>query len=232
MNKAVLTIQEAPDGMWSLCAAGQKADVPLYTPRKQPFALPSRALAEALAKEWRGRKAFSARLMPLTAIAFAAIDVVQSHRAQMEGALLAYAETDLLCYRSETPALRGRQQERWDPVLAWVRQQFNCGISCTDGVMPVVQPAETLECFRAELQGMDAFQMAAFTVLTQNLGSLLLAFAVRGAHMEAAEAFHCSRVDEDYQAEQWGEDSVSVARAREIERDVLAAERFLLFLSR
>lgn len=204
--------------------------LPERTPRKNAFTLPTKALADAIAAEWNGKQAFSARLMPLTAIANAALDIMPTHRLQMEQAMLAYAETDLLCYRSETPELRKRQQEKWGPVVAWAVKNFG-EIEITDGVMPVEQHEKTNEKLRGAIAAMDDFALSAFSVLTQNLGSLLLALAVQAQHISGQDAFKSSRVDEDFQGEQWGEDSVSIARAREIERDVLAAERFLTLVN-
>ena len=79
MNSPAPRIEETKDGC-RLYAVGQKGDVPMLTPRKQPLVLPSKKLAEALTREITGQKSYSPRNQPLTAIAYAAIDVVQNHR--------------------------------------------------------------------------------------------------------------------------------------------------------
>lgn len=205
---------------------------PLHTPKKNPVLVPSRALAEAVAREWQEDRGFSPKNMPFTAMAFAAIDVIPEHAERMVDALLAYAETDLLFYRSEATELKRKQERAWDPVLTWARGRYDCELLVTEGIMPVEQPAATMARLRAVLEAMPAFEMSAFSVLTQSLSSLMLALAVREGHLTPQAAFTLSRVDEDFQAEQWGEDSVSLARAQEIARDVQMAEKFLRLLGK
>lgn len=206
--------------------------IPALSPRKHPFLLPTEALAQAVGGEWKGRKRFDSKIMPLTAIAFTALDVVAENRGKMVEAMLAYAETDLLLYRSETPELLRRQQEAWDPVLAWADARYEISVKVTQGVMPVEQARHTLNVLRRAVEALDDFALAAFSVLTRGFGSCLLALAVSEGQLESRDAFALSRVDEDYQAELWGEDSVMLGRAREIERDVCAAAEFLRLLEK
>ncbi len=208
---------------WKLQLDGK----PLHTPRRAPLALPTETLANALAAEWRNTKKFTPSAMPMNAIAYTAVDVMSEHAQRMVEAMLAFADTDLLIYRSETPGLRARQDAGWNPIIAWLGEYAGVEPTVTEGVMPINQPPELLAALRDELSGYTPFVMAAFSVLTQNLGSLFLALAVKERRLAAAHAFTLSRIDEDYQSEQWGEDSVTIGRAREIERDVVAAAAFL-----
>ena len=58
--------------------------------------------------------------MPLTQLAFAAIERTPGHRAELIAQLARYAETDLVAHRAETPpALVARQTALWDPLWAW-----------------------------------------------------------------------------------------------------------------
>lgn len=226
MSESHSIIIQNAGASWQLLIQNQ----PLLTPRKRPFSVPSQALMEAIAQEWQATCRFSTRVMPLTAMAYAAIDVVPEHFGRVVEALLAYMETDLLLYRSETHELKRRQASGWDPLVAWAAERYGCTFKATEGVMPMTQPRETIAVLQSVVQAMDAFTLSAFSTLTQSLGSLALALAVRERRISGEEAFRLSRIDEDFQAERWGEDSVTLARAQEILRDVQAAERFMGYM--
>jgi len=88
---------------------------PLRTPARSSLALPSRALAEALAAEWSAQEeTIDPRAMALTSIVYTALDIVRPRRAEVVDELAAYGETDLICYRVERPdTLVARQRGVW-----------------------------------------------------------------------------------------------------------------------
>ena len=96
------------------------------TPGRRDLALPTDALAGAIADEWNAQdRKIDPRSMPLTGLANAAIDRIAPEPAAFARGLAAYGESDLLCYRAEGPApLVARQAERWDPILAWAEQRL------------------------------------------------------------------------------------------------------------
>lgn len=217
-----LTIVKQQEG-FSLHRSGK----PQHTPMRQPLLLPTKQLAEAVALEWTEGKKFSPKNMPLSSLAFTALDVVQANAEKMIQVMLAYAETDLLFYRSEVPELRTRQDAAWAPVVEWAQSTYGCDFIITAGVMPVNQPPATMTRLTKAMEAFSPFEMAGFSVMTQSLGSLLLALALKEGEINAEKAFKLSRIDEDYQTEQWGEDSVSLARAQEIAREVKMALQFV-----
>ncbi len=80
-------------------------DRPVRTPGRTPLALPTAALAEAIAEEWRAvGDVIDPRSMRLTGLANAAIDRVAADPAGFAASLAKYGETDLLCYRADAPA--------------------------------------------------------------------------------------------------------------------------------
>lgn len=205
--------------------------MPAATPRRKPFALPNARLAEAVSAEWEGRARYDAKAMPLTALSFTAIDITAEHREKIIDAMLAYAETDLLLYRSETQELQARQAEAWDEWVGWAKRRYEIHLEHTAGVMPVEQSPQAMAVLKRAAAACDDFALTALSALAQGLSSLLLALAVKEGALPAADAFRLSRVDEDYQAERWGEDSTALARAREIERDVKAAATLMQLLA-
>ena len=100
-------------------------DRPVRTPGRVPLALPTAALAEAVAGEWRAvGEMIDPRAMPLTGLANAAIDRVAPDRAGFARGLAAYADSDLFYYRAEQPPqLAQRQAAAWDPLLDWARKR-------------------------------------------------------------------------------------------------------------
>ena len=94
---------------------------PVRTPARALLAVPTKALAEAIAGEWDAqREHIDPASMPLTRLANSAVDGVRGREAAVRADIVTYAGSDLLCYRATEPeALVRRQAELWDPVLAW-----------------------------------------------------------------------------------------------------------------
>ena len=96
-------------------------DKPLRTPARAPLAVPTRALADAIAEEWATRgEQFDPREMPFTGLANAAIDRIAPNQNAFADDLARYAEADVTCYRADEPApLVARQADSWDALLDW-----------------------------------------------------------------------------------------------------------------
>ena len=79
-------------------------DRPLRTPKKRQLAVSDKALAEAIAAEWtRQGERIDPATMPLTRIANTAIDAVADAMDEVRADIVAFAGSDLLCYRAEGP---------------------------------------------------------------------------------------------------------------------------------
>lgn len=178
------------------------------TPAKRALIVPSRSMAEHIAAEWDAQEGGVApESMPWTRSANAAIDKVATERADVEAHLAGYAATDLLCYRAEGPeTLIGRQHAAWDPVLDWLDQKFGARLKTTSGVMPVAQSKSDIARLAAAMRPMSDFQLTGFYDLVTLSGSFGLALAAANGFQPVAEIWAASRLDEDWQIEQWGED--------------------------
>src|SRR5262249_37785665 len=97
---------------------------PLKTPAKREFAVPSRALAEAIAAEWQAQgDEIDPSSMPLTRLVNSAIDGVSGRQAEVRADISKYLASDLLCYRAvATSELVARQADAWDQLLDWSQQ--------------------------------------------------------------------------------------------------------------
>jgi chaperone required for assembly of F1-ATPase len=202
---------------------------PVRTPAKAPLALPSRAMAEALAKEWRAQGArIDPRTMPLTKLANSAIDGVKDREAAVIDDIMAHAGSDLVCYRAAAPqGLVAEQAKHWDSVVEWAREALQAPLALAEGVVHVAQPESSLAKIRTRLEGLDAFGLAALHVMTSLTGSAILALAVALKRLSPEEAWKAAHVDEDWQISQWGEDAEAKARREARCRDFNAAARAL-----
>jgi chaperone required for assembly of F1-ATPase len=205
---------------------------PIRTPARAPLIVPSEALANAIAAEWRAvADQVDPRAMPLTGLANAAIDRVLPDRQAFAIGLARYAEADLACYRAEGPGeLLSRQEEEWSKLLAWGRRRYDVEFATTAGLMHVAQPRATVERLAHAVAALDAFRLAGLSPLITIGGSLLAGFAVMENAITAEAAWYAVSVDERWQLEQWGSDVEGEATLENRHRDFLAAARFLELL--
>ncbi len=118
---------------------------PVKTPARHPLAVPTRALAQAIADEWeaQGEHIDPAR-MPLTRLANSILDGVRTAAAPVAAEIGKYLASDLLVYRADVPGLAARQAALWDPVLDWAREELGASFALSEGVVFVEQPAAAL----------------------------------------------------------------------------------------
>lgn len=205
---------------------------PVRTPARAALILPNADLAAAVAEEWeQQRQDIDPKSMPLTGLANAAIDRIGADHAGFVRGLAVYGETDLLCYRADTPeGLVDRQTAAWDSLLAWGRHRFDVDFEVVCGIVHREQPNRTVEQLRKALEARDAFQLAALSPLVTIPGSLIIALALAEGAIDLDAAWTAATVDEAWQTEHWGEDEeasrVLAGRRREFE----AAYRFLQLL--
>ena len=207
---------------------------PLGTPGKQPLILPTRALAEAVAEEWRAVDGtVNPDRMPFTRSANSAVDKVATQFDEVAGLIAAYGGSDLVCYRDdEAGELARRQAKAWDPILDWARQRHGAGLHVTSGIAPVAQPQEGIRQLTAAVQVASPFELTALHDLVSLSGSLLIGLAATEAGSDPEALWKASRVDEDWQAELWGRDEESIEAAEAKRRDFLHAHKLWRLVQR
>ena len=178
------------------------------TPLKNVLCVPSRPLAEAIADEWRAQSdEIDPLSMPATRYANAAIEKVALQRADVADMLASYGETDLLCYRALQPdELIARQAAAWDPMLDWADQTFSARLNVGNGVMFVEQDPAALANLSAAVHALSVFEVAALHDLVCISGSLILGLAAARGSYPLDTLWTRSRIDEEWQIEQWGRD--------------------------
>jgi chaperone required for assembly of F1-ATPase len=197
------------------------------TPGRITLQLPTAQLAEAIADEWRAvGDIIKPHEMKLTGLANAAIE-----RAPTAEVLAVYGETDVLCYRAETPPeLATREAEVWDPLLDWGRARFDIAFNVTSGIVHIAQPAETIRRLGMAMAAYDDFHRTALSPLVTISGSLVVALMLAEAQVTPDAAFDACHLDELWQAEMWGEDWMSTDARAARRTDFLSAARFLTLL--
>ena len=216
---------EPDESGWAILLDGRS----LKTPARAALAVPTQALAEAIAEEWRSvGETVDPRAMPLTGLANAAIDRVAPDRPAFAQGLARYAEADLACYRVEGPRELVAQQElSWDPLLAWARRRYDVDFATTCGLMHVAQPGATVERLSHAIAALDAFQLAGLSPLVTVGGSLVAGLAVIEKAIGADEAWKAVSIDEQWQLDQWGADAEAEKALDNRRRDFMAGARLL-----
>lgn len=205
---------------------------PVRTPAKGVLAVPSRALAEAIAAEWEAQgDRIDPTTMPLTRLVNSALDGVRGREAEVRAEIAKYAASDLVCYRATEPeGLVRRQTELWDPVLAWSRTALGADFRAGEGLMPVAQPEAARAAIARALAGEDALSLAALHVMTTLTGSALLALAHARGALAVEAAWTAAHIDEDWQIARWGEDAEASARRQHRWAEMQAASQLLALL--
>ena len=199
------------------------------TPGKSALVVPTPQMAEFIAAEWDAQdEVIDPMTMPATRAANSAIEKVAPQREAVIEALAEYGASDLICYRAEKPqALVDRQADAWDPLVAWAKGTLGADLVLTTGVMFVAQPSEALAALRTPLTQATAFELAGLHDLIMLSGSLVIGLKAR-EQQDVSSLWQASRVDETYQAEEWGFDEEAVEAAAAKEAAFHAAHRFYL----
>jgi chaperone required for assembly of F1-ATPase len=207
----------------------------------KPMRLPSGALlevaqprlADAIAAEWGlaggakgGEMTFNDT--PLTRLAGTALERVAPDPVTTIDGIARYGESDLLCYRAETPeTLVKRQHEHWQPWLDWVALTHDAPLRVTTGVGYIKQHRDSIAALRSAVAALDPHALAALGIAVPVMGSLVLGLALAAQRIDAETAYTLSLLDDLFQAEQWGDDYEAVDRRTSILTDVRLAARYI-----
>ncbi|KAA5607636.1 ATPase [Roseospira marina] len=217
-----VTTHAVTEGGHGVCLDGR----PVRTPSQGPLAVPTAALAEAIAAEWAAQgEEIDPAAMPLSQLANTALERTLPGRSALVAELIHYVDADLLCYRAAHPTdLVARQHHAWQPLVDWAAEALSARLAVTDGVMPLRQPTETAEALRAALDALDPWALTAAQCVAGATGSLVLALALTHGRVDGETCFTLSRLDETFQMEQWGEDREAMLLREAVRRDILASE--------
>ena len=224
------TAVDAGDGGFRVLLDGR----PMRTPAKTPLVVPTEGLAAAIAREWHDipeTAEINVSYLALTRLAATGLDRVGSQRGRVIDDTAKYGGSDLLCYRATDPAsLVQRQNELWQPLLDWAAERYGARLALATGTTFVAQPHGALAALRGAVASHGDFALSALYNLTHTSGSLVIALAVSEGRLSGADAFTAAQLDELFQIERWGADSLATQRHEGIQRDLEACARFLALL--
>lgn len=151
-----------------------------------PLILPTKSLADLVMSEWACQaEEINVETMPLTQLAGTAIDTHDESRKTIALDCIAYADTDLLCYRTDTPAKAGeRQKALWDPVLETVQKRHGVPVKTTTILQVISQDAALKKILTDFIQSQDIWRFTMLQVLTALSGSLYLALVFLNADID------------------------------------------------
>lgn len=214
------------DGLFHVALDGRTA----RTPARNPLAIASRKVAEALAAEWQAQaERIDPAVMPLTRLVNSALDGVAEQHEAVRAEIVRYAGSDALCYRAGEPdKLVERQRAVWDPILADVEAALAAHFILAQGVMFAEQPAEVLAAVARRVAAIPTplALAGAHNVMTLS-GSTILMLALADGRLGEDAAWAAAHLDEDFQIEIWGQDEEAAER-RAIRRREFAAAVLLL----
>ncbi|MGB7407330.1 MAG: ATP12 family protein [Pontixanthobacter sp.] len=190
---------------------------PIKTAMGKAQLVPSRALAEAMRREWSEQPPIidPAKFI-FRDMADFAIDLIKPEPAPHIAKVLGFLETDTLCYRAAPEdAFFQRQEDIWEPLVIAFERNENVRLERTSGIMHRPQAASTLNAVREHLQAFDPFTLAAFVNLTSLSASLIIGMTALCHDADHKALWAAANLEEDWQIEQWGADAEATAvRAR------------------
>jgi chaperone required for assembly of F1-ATPase len=187
---------------------------PIKTAAGQPQIVSGRALADTLATEWDDQgDELDLALFRFRDLADYAIDIIRTERSTALAKLLAFAETDTLCYRADPDeALYRRQQEVWEPPLTAFEAREGIKMERVSGIMHRAQSDETLKTLHSRLDALDEFTLAGLHTVTSLAASLCVGLSALEADAVADELWAIANLEDVWQAELWGQDAEAEAR--------------------
>jgi chaperone required for assembly of F1-ATPase len=204
-------------------------DRPIKSPGKSPLALPTEALAKAVAEEWDAQaETIDASSMPMMSFSATTIDRVSPQRALVVDELAGFGNSDLLCYRADLPdTLVTLQTAEWQPLVEWAGRDLGADLKITTGLMPIDQDPATLAALRTHVEAVPDWELVALHTFTTVSGSLVIGIAAIKGHLDPERAFDIGQLDETHQAERWGLDREAELRRRRLKDEMMEAGRFL-----
>lgn len=202
----------------------------LKTPLRETLSLPTQKLAAAVAAEWAEQKThIIPDDMPLTQLANTLQDkAAGAERPDLNAEVCKYAESDLVCYlATHPPELVRRQEEAWLPLLHWLQEDKGITLTPVRGIRYEEQTLTDLEKVRDYIAAMAADHFTALQAITGVTGSVVIALALTEGYIDSDAAYRAACVDELYQLETWGDDTLARERLERINRELQSAARFI-----
>lgn len=187
----------------------------LKTPNRNALIFQSQRLARAVALEWDHQgvetglgmeSGIEPASMPLMSLTATWMDVTTANMDVTTANVLRYLQTDSACYFAEKQMriLVGRQREHFLPLHDWLREDFNIELATTDTLNKLPHPPASIARMVTLVEALDPAALTALQCATMEAKSLVMGLAVVLGRMTPKEAEVASRLEEEFQMEQWG----------------------------
>ncbi len=213
------------DGMYAVLLDGKT----IKTPEKTISLLPTKKMAEAIAKEWDNQKEdIDPGSMPITKLFNTAIDRVEKRRGDLIDELVEFAGADQLCYRADDPPELVEQQNKiWDKLLARMKSNHDINFKLTSGIVFIEQDKTELAKIRSLIEKIESFKLVAFYAMVTVTGSVTIGFNLFEGHITVEDAWDAGHLDENFQTAKWGIDQEAQIRRDNLKTELINAYYFL-----
>ena len=174
--------------------------------------------------------------MPLTQMLTTTIDRA-SQRESMATAVMAYLNSDLICYPADEPeGLRQEQVKLWASWLQWFEKRFGISLLTTYSLSRLDQPDAAHALLSAYIKELDAHSFTVLQIAVGVSGSVVLGVAFLEGAISAPEVWRCALCEELYyervhDLEKHGLDPIEQKRRDSMLRDLETARYYLRLIN-
>ena len=187
----------------------------LTTPMKKELVLPSEILVNEVLREWdQNSDNINIDDLVFYGVLSTAIDKVNLEKEAYVNDIIDFIDTDLICYRAESPNdLIALQNKSWNPILLLIQKYIDVKIKVFKGVMPSNQDQKVHTEIKKLISNLNDVQISVLHRITNLIGSIFLSLCILKKDLLKEDAFECSFLDELWQAKNWGhEEDASIKR--------------------
>lgn len=211
---------------------------PIRTRSGQFLCVKSEKLANEIANEWSSQvEEIIPESMPLTQIVNTVIDRVANARSTMSISILKYIDTDLICYPANEPEeLVNMQENVWKPWRVWFENKFGISLNVTTNLIAVRQDNKVHKCIEEYIAALCDNRFTVLQIIAALSGSLILSLAFLNGVAQVEDILQARFVEENYkdkifQADFYGQDPMQEKIRKQVELELLAAQKFLVLTS-
>jgi len=149
------------------------------------------------------------------------IDKVKDDRVSYIENILGFVNTDLICYRADSPnQLVELQKSSWNPIILYIKKYIDAELETFIGVMPSKQSLEIFLKLKVLINSFSDIQISALYRMTNLTGSIFISLCILKGDVLKKKAFELSFLDELWQAKNWGIEEESSDKREKIAREL------------
>ena len=156
------------------------------------------------------------------------IDKVSDDRVSYIDNILGFVNTDLICYRADSPIqLVELQNISWNPIILCIKKYIDLELKIFIGVMPSNQSLEIFIRLKVLINNFSDIEISALYRMTNLTGSIFISLCILKGDILKNKVFELSFLDELWQAENWGIEEESSDKRKKIAQEL---DRIIYFV--